>query len=83
TWLAGDANPAWARLRARLAALPRPHFPLEGRDALAHGLPAGPQVGALLRAVRAWWLEGGCRAGAAACRAELAARIRRQDSPSP
>lgn len=75
TWLAGDADPAWADLRARLGALPRPVFPLEGRDVVALGLPAGPRVGELLRAVRAWWLAGGCRAGAAACRAELAALI--------
>lgn len=74
-WLTGDADPAWADLRARLGTLPRPVFPLEGRDALALGLSAGPRVGTLLRAVRAWWLAGGCRADAAACRAELAARI--------
>ena len=61
-------------VRGRLAALPRPVFPLEGRDALAIGLPPGPAVGALLREVRGWWLEGGCRADAAACRAELARR---------
>jgi hypothetical protein len=28
-------------------------------------------VGALLREVRLWWLEGGCVAGAAACRLRL------------
>ena len=83
-WLAGsrkpegfaaDAGPDWAALRDRLAGLPRPMFPLEGRDALALGTPAGPAVGDLLRGVRAWWMEGGCRAGAAACRAELARRV--------
>ena len=74
-WLAGDAGPDWASLRERLLALPRPVFPLEGRDALALGVPPGPGVGELLRGVRAWWMEGGCRAGAAACRAELARRV--------
>jgi len=74
-WLAGNAGPTWDALRARLAALPRPVFPLEGRDALALGVPPGPAVGELLRAVRAWWLDGGCRANAAACRAELARRL--------
>ena len=83
-WLAGarkpegfaaDAGPDWASLRERLAVLARPVFPLEGRDALALGVPPGPGVGELLRAVRAWWMEGGCRAGAAACRAELARRV--------
>ena len=74
-WLVGNAGPTWDALRARLAALPRPVFPLEGRDALALGVPPGPAVGELLRAVRAWWLDGGCRANAAACRAELARRL--------
>jgi poly(A) polymerase len=71
-WLAGDGGEDWAALRARLAAMPVPVFPLEGRDVLALGLPPGPRVGALLREVRAWWLGGGCMADAAACRAELA-----------
>jgi len=74
-WLAGNAGPTWDALRGRLAALPRRVFPLEGRDALALGVPPGPAVGELLRVVRAWWLDGGCRANAAACRAELARRL--------
>jgi poly(A) polymerase len=74
-WLAGDAVPEWAALRTRLAALARPLFPLEGRDVLALGVAEGPRVGALLRAVRQWWLDGGCIATAEACRAELAQRI--------
>jgi poly(A) polymerase len=68
SWLAGQP-PA---MRARLAALPRPVFPLEGRDVVALGVPPGPRVGALLRQVRAWWLAGGCLATPADCRAELA-----------
>ena len=59
----------------RLAAMPRPVFPLEGRDVLALGEPEGPRVGSLLRAVRRWWLDGGCIAETAACRAELVRRI--------
>jgi poly(A) polymerase len=73
-WLAGGDGPGWAGLRTRLAAMPRPVFPLEGRDVLALGLKPGPRVGALLREVRGWWLAGGCRAGAEECRAELARR---------
>jgi poly(A) polymerase len=71
TWLAGSGGPEWAALRARLAVIPRPVFPLEGRDVLALGEPEGPRVGALLRAVRQWWLDGGCVADKEACRAEL------------
>jgi poly(A) polymerase/tRNA nucleotidyltransferase (CCA-adding enzyme) len=74
-WLSGDGRPDWADLRARLAALPAPVFPLEGRDVLALGEQPGPRVGALLRDIRAWWLAGGCVADAAACRAELARRV--------
>jgi len=70
-WLAGGDAPGWSGLRARLAALPPPRFPLEGRDALALGLPPGRRVGELLRRVRVWWLAGGCRDDAAACQAEL------------
>ena len=61
-------------LRQRLTATPAPVFPLEGRDALAIGVPPGPVVGALLRSVRQWWLEGGCVAERPACMAELARR---------
>jgi poly(A) polymerase len=70
--LAGAAQPDWTALRARLAGLPKPVFPLQGSDVLALGVPPGPRVGALLRAVRDWWVAGGCTAGVAECRAELA-----------
>jgi len=66
-WLAGT-GPA---LRERLAALPVPVFPLRGRDLAAAGIQAGPAMGDLLARVRRWWLDGGCRADAAACQAEL------------
>ncbi len=62
----------------RLAAMPAPVFPLEGRDVVAFGVAPGPAVGALLRGVRQWWLDGGCDADRAACMAELA---RRTDPP--
>ena len=75
SWLAGGAAPEWAALRGRLSALPRPVFPLEGRDVLALGEPEGPRIGALLRDVRRWWLDGGCVAGEAACRGELVRRL--------
>lgn len=73
-WIAQarDFSGGWEKLRARLRAMPRPVFPLAGRDALALGFSPGPAVGQALRAVRAWWLAGGCIADAAACRAELA-----------
>ncbi len=75
-WLAQAAvgGEGWAAVQDRLTALPRPRFPLAGRDALALGVLAGPAVGALLAEVRDWWMAGGCVASAAACRAELKRR---------
>lgn len=35
---------------------PRPEFPLRGRDALALGLKAGPQVGDMLGELELWWI---------------------------
>lgn len=61
----------WRGLRARLAAMPVPVFPLQGRDALAAGIPAGPEMGRLLAATRAWWLAAGCTPDQAACLARL------------
>lgn len=75
TWLAFGFGPNWDALRQRLASMPRPVFPLEGRDVVALGVAPGPRVGALLRALRVWWLRGGCTADASICRAELARRI--------
>jgi poly(A) polymerase len=71
-WLEGGAGEEWHALREALQAMPRPVFPLEGRDALALGMAPGPAVGEALRAVRAWWMDGGCTADAASCRARLA-----------
>ncbi|HEY8612633.1 MAG TPA: CCA tRNA nucleotidyltransferase [Roseomonas sp.] len=68
----GPEEAAWARFRDRLAAMPRPLFPLQGRDALEMGVRPGPEMGRLLAETRRWWLEGGCTADAAACRTRLA-----------
>ena len=69
-WLAGE--PA---LAARLAGIPRPVFPLEGRRIVALGIPPGPRVGLLLGEVRAWWFARGCLDGADACVAEARRRM--------
>jgi poly(A) polymerase len=70
TWLSGGDDRAWDVLRGRLRSLPKPVFPLEGRDVVALGIPQGPRVGEVLRAVRTWWLADGCEADAGACRNE-------------
>jgi poly(A) polymerase len=78
---AAAAEPDWVALRARLQRLPQPVFPLEGRDVLALGERPGPRVGALLRAIRAWWLARGCADGVEACREELVRALARTDAP--
>lgn len=57
-----------------LAAMPPGHgpaFPLQGRDALALGLPHGPRIGALLAATREWWVAGGAKDGHDACLSKM------------
>lgn len=68
TWLAQTETGGWDELRARIAATPRPVFPLHGRDLTALGIPPGPRIGKILSAVRAWWLETGCLADRDSCR---------------
>ena len=68
--------------RARLALLDaaagwrKPRFPLTGDDVLACGITKGEDVGALLRAIEDWWLDGGFASDRAACLAELDKRAR-------
>ena len=80
-WRLRLADAAGGTVRAaawqpRLDALPVPVFPVQGRDVLALGVPAGQAVGAWLAALRDWWLEGGCTADREACLAELRRRLR-------
>lgn len=86
TWLSGGNTARWFALRARLANLPRPQFPLAGRDVVAAGIPEGPRVGKLLGQVRAWWLDEGCLPDAPACRERLRQLISadcKRHSPAP
>lgn len=68
-----DYGPLLDRLEPGLG----PAFPLQGRDAVAAGVPPGPRIGRLLGEVRDWWLAAGASADHAACLQklrELAAR---------
>ncbi|OUI95518.1 poly(A) polymerase [Acetobacter indonesiensis] len=67
----GDDATGYEVLRARLAAMPRPVFPLAGRDVLAAGHPPGPDVGKVLQKVQDWWMQNGCTASRDACLAQL------------
>ncbi len=69
-WIAGRAP----ELRDRIAAIAPPVFPVQGRDLRAAGIKAGPQMGQILRELRASWLASGCHADRAALLAELSSR---------
>ena len=48
-----------------------PRFPLSGADVMALGVPAGPRIGELLRALEAWWIAGDFAGDEAALRVRL------------
>ncbi len=66
---AGDPAGPWPAL---FDLEPGADFPLLGRDALAAGIPPGPDLGRRLAATREWWIEGGASATRAECLAQLA-----------
>jgi poly(A) polymerase len=53
----------------------RPEFPLKGRDVSALGVPAGPEIGRLLKDLEAWWIAGDFAADREQGLAELKRRI--------
>jgi poly(A) polymerase len=54
---------------------PRPELPLKGRDVSALGVPAGPEIGRLLKELEDWWIAGDFAADRAQCIAELKRRV--------
>jgi poly(A) polymerase len=59
---------------------PGPAFPLQGRDAVALGVPHGPRIGQLLAEVRDWWLRTGASADHAASLKKLRELVERPPS---
>jgi poly(A) polymerase len=53
----GAAAIQWRMLLSIAEGWERPRFPLTGREAMAAGVAEGPNVGRVLAAVEAWWLE--------------------------
>jgi poly(A) polymerase len=77
-WLRSGAPPTSPAWRHRLTLPQRwqpPRLPLGGADVVALGVAPGPSVGALLRALEAWWIAGDFAADADALRARLAALV--------
>jgi poly(A) polymerase len=74
SWVRSGEPPDIQSWRHRLSLPARwqpPRFPLGGDDVMALGVPAGPRVGELLRAVEAWWIDGDFAADEAALREKL------------
>jgi poly(A) polymerase len=79
-WARSSDTPASEAWRHRLALPQRwspPRFPIGGADVLALGVPAGPRVGEMLRALEAWWIAGDFAADESALRLRLAELARR------
>jgi poly(A) polymerase len=80
-WARTGEAPESAAWRARFALPERwqaPRFPIGGADVMALGVPAGPRVGELLRALEAWWIGGEFQADETAMRSTLAQLAERQ-----
>jgi len=65
----------WIGLLEQAAAWVEVDFPLRGRDAKKLGLAPGQGMGRMLKAIQAWWEDGGCRADYEACFAEMKRRV--------
>jgi poly(A) polymerase len=74
TWArSGEAadDPAWRHRYSLAERWQPPRFPLGGADVMALGVPPGPRVGELLRALEDWWIAGDFAADEPALRAKL------------
>jgi poly(A) polymerase len=60
----------WRRALDIIQSWPKPVFPLAGRDLLMLGLKAGPELGAKLADLEAWWIAGDFAADRGSCLAK-------------
>jgi hypothetical protein len=73
-WARSGDGPDSAHWRSRFALPDRwqpPRFPLGGADVMTLGVPAGPRIGELLRALEAWWIAQDFTPNEAALRTRL------------
>jgi poly(A) polymerase len=71
----GEPEIDWQRAYAIVRDWPRPDFPLRGRDVAARGVPAGPEIGRLLKALEDWWIAGDFAADREHALSELRRRV--------
>lgn len=67
------ATDAWQAHLAAAAAWQPLSLPVKGKDALALGLPEGPEIGRLIASLEAWWIAEDFRPDRAACLEKLEA----------
>jgi poly(A) polymerase len=70
-WAGAKDGPGWRELLDWANGWSPKKFPVTGGDVLARGVPSGPAVGAALRAVEVWWINGAFVADRNACLARL------------
>ncbi len=68
----------WPALLAEASSWEAPMLPVRGADTLARGVPPGPDVGRLVRAVEDWWQQTDYRADRAACLERLEQLIKKE-----
>lgn len=73
----------WSAALGLVREWPLPRLPIGGDDALAAGVAAGPEVGAVLAAVEDWWIAGGLVADRAACLVVLGEVVASRRAPVP
>ncbi len=77
-WSIGAATPDdenWRGLFNEMQGWERPKFPLTGHDVKKLGIEEGAEIGELLHAAEAWWVEGDFGSDRAECLAWLARRV--------
>ena len=78
TWALQDDiknESAWKEMLDEASNWEAPTFLLNGADVLARGIPEGPEVGRLLKAVEDWWIERDFAPGRAALLERLDALV--------
>ena len=78
SWAAGPRGASqiqWRMLLSIADGWERPRFPLTGRDAMAAGVPEGPEVGRILAALEEWWIGQDFAPDEAALREKLKSLI--------
>ena len=77
-----DDAPKWRRLISKAKTWTAPVLPVTGAQIRAVGVPQGPEIGALLRQVEAWWIADDFRPDHAAAMDHLAKLMQPQEPPA-